>query len=142
MFTNICNKKKIFIKAKELTETMNHQLAEQIDQQLLRATQSAAKLFSSKSSAPWSEVLHQSRLKLQILRHQLTQLRTRIDMTVPIQNLQQKIDFDMDIPQSLHNATEKFKELKIIVRQNIKNATSLRQEHLHQCKLKAVDTMD
>ena len=55
---------KVFIKAKNLQETVNYQQAEQIDQQLIQATQSAAKLFLSKSSAPWSEVLHQSRLKL------------------------------------------------------------------------------
>ena len=61
--------KEVLIKVEKLIATMNHQLAEQIDQQLIRATQSAAKLFSSQTSAPWSEVLHQSRLNLQILRH-------------------------------------------------------------------------
>lgn len=70
-----------------------------------------------------------------MLRHQLTQIKMQIDMTIPIQNLQQCLPFDLNIPQSLHNAKIQFKAMKATVKENIKNAQKLRIKHLHQCEL-------
>ena len=63
-------------------------------------------------------------------------------MTIPIQKLQQRLLFDLNIPQSLHNAKIQFKAMKVTVKKNIKNAWKLCTEHLHQCELQAVENMD
>ena len=132
----------IFHQAAQLKDITDHNQAEKIDNQLLQEIQSVAKLFASVTLMPWSEKLHQSRIKLQILRHQQTHLTTRLDMTVPIAKLQQRINFDMNLPHSLYHAKKQFKAMKAEVKHNIKNAKTLRQQHLHQCELTAADAMD
>ena len=121
----------MFEKLSDLKEE-NHPLAENLDAQLLRGCKYAAKQCHNTRTEPWSPKLHNARLRLQIFKNTLTQLKTKIDMTTTIQQLQAKLPTNIAIPLTETAIKISIEQQKKEIKELHKNAPKNRDDHLQE----------
>ena len=122
----------IIKKALQLNQSIaaDHLTAESINIQFIRLCKFAEKSLPNPSLTPWSKELNISCITTKIVEYHITQLKTCIDMTKPIKNLQQQLKFDDQVPDTVTETQMLIKQLKKQLKDNIKKAEKLRIQHI------------
>ena len=108
----------------------NHDLAERLDKEMIRAAKTAAKRCKKRRNTRWSRKLDLARKRKTVLQTVLTQHRTKRDMSQPIQSLQTQGASDFIIPMMVKECQAKLKEMQKEISDIIKNDFKVRHDEL------------
>ena len=117
-----------------LQETSDHQLAEQIDRLMTESMLAAEKKVKYFKRLPWSTEVHIAMTKLYIAKMQLTQLRTKRDMTSQIQMRQSTLLDPIQCPKNIDEANKSLTKAR-------KECRTLAKEKRHKLKTKEADRL-
>jgi hypothetical protein len=129
---HFCTEHCLVERLKQLHENPCSILAESIDKDLTQGMLSSEKKCRSHGEDPWSLVLQQARLRIDIFRHALSMVRLGLENHHKIQRLLAGYAIPVDIPDSLVDIQIALRMAQSSLRQVQKQATEERKELLQR----------
>jgi hypothetical protein len=116
-------------RAIQLQPSRNDQLAETLDRDITIGLLAADHHCKNYKQSPWSTNLHNTMTKKYILLKHLSQLSTSIDLSAPIQRMQQTLDTPIDLPLTIKETQSALRITQKACRVIVRNASNIAKQH-------------